>query len=252
MKRYLITSVALLCMGLEASDNPFDLKTNLQSLDDDQSSLISELRKTSSDDDQLMDELEALETKKADTPKTEMPPKKTPPAKEIKEQKPTVQTQVQEPKKEQVQETKIETVSETTPKKQAVKEEPSKEGVTLETIMADAQMQAEKERLKALEEERIAVQKYEEERLRKKREREEAAKLKAEQEAQEAEKKQKEAAVAQNDTKPAPVEKKTQAAEKKPERKSILDDIDLDEEERQAKEEADRLYLEAIKEVDAE
>lgn len=41
-------------------------------------------------------------------------------------------------------------------------------------------------------------------------------------------------------------------AQEKPEPKSTLDDINLTLEQKKAKEEADKLYLEAIKEVDAE
>ena len=48
------------------------------------------------------------------------------------------------------------------------------------------------------------------------------------------------------------VEQTVTTAEEKAEPKSVLDDINLTHEQKQAKEKADQLYLEAIKEVDAE
>jgi hypothetical protein len=57
---------------------------------------------------------------------------------------------------------------------------------------------------------------------------------------------------AEKKTATAPVVKKAAIEEKKPERKSILDEINPDREKQKAKEEADKLYLEAINEVVAE
>lgn len=53
MKRYLLTGVAALCIGAEASENPFDLRKNLQNLDTEQNSLLTELRKSVKDDNMI-------------------------------------------------------------------------------------------------------------------------------------------------------------------------------------------------------
>lgn len=221
MKRYLFTGVIILCMGLVAFDNPFDLKTNLKKLDDEQNSLISELKQSAGSDALFLDE------KEADT---------------------------------------VQPSDQNTSHSQEIKEKPAEASKILEEIMQEKQKHAEEARLKALEEERIAVEKYEAERLRKKQAREvpplKAKPIDAQKAPKEVSKPQEEQnrtfdiekameqakqEVEQPQTKQAvPADKKTA------ESRLLLDDINLTREQKEAKERADKLYLKAIKDVDAE
>lgn len=56
MNRYLLAGIAVACIGAEASENPFDLKKNLQNLDTEQSSMLTQLRKSAKSDQSLEDE----------------------------------------------------------------------------------------------------------------------------------------------------------------------------------------------------
>jgi hypothetical protein len=259
-------------MGLEASENPFDLKTNLKSLDEEQSSLISELREsTGNKDDFLLDEeIESFKEKKGETLQ---PSDQNISSQEIKEKpskaEPSKEETVEEKKPEKTElPEKIPTkdIKKTTPVEKPLKKEDKTSVEALKTVdenIAEKEKQAEDERLKALEEERIAVQKYEAERLRKKQA-EEAAKEKSEKKDTQAD--SKETLKTQKDEEEAMIEKAIEKAkkevnksqekqdanpQKKAEPKSAFDDINLTLEQKRAKEEADRLYLEAIKEMDA-
>lgn len=44
MKRYLLTAMVLVFVGVNASDNPFDLSVNLKKIDQDQDAILSELK----------------------------------------------------------------------------------------------------------------------------------------------------------------------------------------------------------------
>jgi hypothetical protein len=243
MKRYLWTGVAILCISLEASDNPFDLKTNLKNLDEEQSKLISELRESSGRDKFFLDgEIDAEE---AETDSIELSDQKGSLPPESAEAIPP----------EKAEETQAEA------KERIPAEAPESQG----TVMAEEQKKAEKTRLKALEEERIAVEKYEAERLRKKHS--EQAKYNAE--SKDTEKTPKEAVKAEAEPEQSlDIEKAMEQAKKEVEQlqtpgettatpestkeQSLSNNINLSPEKKEAKEAADRLYREAIKEVDAE
>ena len=47
MKKYLVAMVVLVNVGANAETNPFDIKENLQRIDEDQNMLLSELKKIS-------------------------------------------------------------------------------------------------------------------------------------------------------------------------------------------------------------
>jgi len=66
MNRYVLAGIALMCLGAQASENPFDLKQNLQNLDADQSALLSDLQKSAKDDEFLEDEPVKEESKESD------------------------------------------------------------------------------------------------------------------------------------------------------------------------------------------
>ncbi|MFA7028319.1 MAG: hypothetical protein WC163_10135 [Sulfurovum sp.] len=249
MKRYLWTGVAILCIGLEASDNPFDLKTNLKNLDEEQSSLISELRASSSSDEFLLDgEIDTEEGK------TE--------SMTISDQN----TSLSQERAEAI-------TPEKTEKMQADDKErkPVEAPESHETIMAEEQKKADEARLKALEEERVAVEKYEAERLRKKQAKQakQAEEAKQDTDSKEPQTTPKEAVKAETvpeqsldiekameqakkEVEKPQIQKDTASTPKSPEGQAGPDDINLTPEEKDAKATADRLYREAIKEVDAE
>jgi hypothetical protein len=248
-------------MGLEASENPFDLKTNLKSLDDEQSSLISELRESAGDKDEFLLDEEIGSIEEEDKAESLQPSDQNISSQAIKEESPKA-----EPSKEEAESLEKRPGNNTVKTTPVEKEEDNKSVKALkitEKSIAEKQKQAEEERLKALEEERIAVQKYEAERLRKKQAKE-AAQKKAEKkdavtaakEMPKAEKPEEKPAIeiAMEKAKKAVEEPQTKQAateQKKSKAKSSLDDINLTLEQKELKEEADRLYLEAIKEVDA-
>ncbi|MDD3591391.1 MAG: hypothetical protein PHO65_02005 [Sulfurovum sp.] len=243
MKRYLWTGVAILCIGLEASDNPFDLKTNLKNLDEEQSRLISELRESSSGDTFLLDgEIDAEESKTESIELADqngsLPPES---AEAIPHEKAEeTQADAKEPKPGEVAESQG-------------------------TVMAEEQKKAEEARLKALEEERIAVEKYEAERLRKKHSEEakhntEPKKqketfqetVKAEAEPEQSLDIEKAMEQAKEEVEQPQMPKDTASTQKSTEGRSAPHNIHLSPEAKEAKEAADRLYRDAIKEVDAE
>lgn len=220
MKHYLFTGVIILCIGLVASDNPFDLKTNLKKLDNEQHSLISELKQSAGSGKLFL----------------------------YKQEADTVQPSDQN-----------------TFHSQEIKEKPAEASKTREKIIKEKQKQAEQARLKALEEERIAVKKYEAERLRKKQARE-ASPPKAEpidlqkvpEEVSEPQEEQnrtfdieKAMEQAKQEVEQPQTKRAVPTGEKTTQSKLLLDDINLTHEQEEAKERADELYLEAIKDVDA-
>jgi len=222
MKRYLWTGVAILCIGLEASDNPFDLKTNLKNLDEEQSSLISELRESSSSDEFLLDEEIDTKEEKADS------------------MQPSDQNA-------------------------SLSQETAKTPESHEAVMTEEQKKAEEARLKALKEERIAVEKYEAERLRKKQ----VEQAKQDTKSKEPQTMPKEAVKAEavpeqsldienameqakKEVEQPQMQKDTISTPKSPEGQTAPDNINLTPEEKEAKEAAERLYREAIEEVDTE
>lgn len=237
MKRYLWTGVAILYIGLEASDNPFDLKTNLKNLDEEQSRLISELRESSSSDEFLLDVEIDTEAEKTDSMA-------------ISDQNASLSQE------------RAETIP---PEKTEEMQTDAKASESHETVMAEEQKKAEEARLKALEEERIAVEKYEAERLRKKR----AEQAKQDSDPKEAQTTSNEALKAETvpeqsldiekameqakkEVEKPQMKKDTVSAPKSTEGQAGPDDGNPTPEEKEAKDTADRLYREAIKEVDAE
>jgi len=75
MKQFLLVGIAVLFVGANASENPFDLKENFGKIDSDQEVLLSELRKLA-ESKALAQEKEAeVETPKAvEAPAIPVPP----------------------------------------------------------------------------------------------------------------------------------------------------------------------------------
>ena len=195
MNRYVLAGIALVCLGAQASENPFDLKQNLQNLDAEQSALLSELKKAATSDDFLDDEPVKEKLKESDnqtmvTPAAEENLTKTTVKADEKieavstvsaEEKKTVSTEVKPPvempqKTEAISAVPVEenkTVSTEvkaavdTPQKTEVKEETTtvaqsdsavKEDASQKNDEADAMLQYEIQRLKQAEEDGMQKQ----------------------------------------------------------------------------------------------
>ncbi len=81
MKRYVWLGVTVVCMGAYASDNPFDLGTNLKKIDQEESALLSKLKQMSQKQkEEATAAKQHPETKEVTTATTaKVPEKNTPP-----------------------------------------------------------------------------------------------------------------------------------------------------------------------------
>ena len=250
MKRYLWVAIILVFMGANASDNPFDLSTNLKKIDQDQDALLSELRDVAGAKEEREEKAEEI---KVDT---------SPNASE-EEAIPVDEAVVIQPKV--MEEERIKKIKEEQAKIEAqrVQEEQAK--------VEQERLAAEKLEVEKYEAQRIAKQKLEEEKLAQlkaekakleeqlSREKEEAAKSvmmdinitrEGIEATKEADKTYKEAVVQvdkEEDSAPLKVEKEKEKAAK-----SVMTDINIAPEGIKATKEADKTYKEAVAQVDKE
>ncbi|MFT7823983.1 MAG: hypothetical protein ABXS92_04405 [Sulfurimonas sp.] len=246
MKRYLLTGLIVLLTGAEASENPFDLRQNLKSIDEAQKTLLSELEKVSAEEEIR----EKADVQKGDPDTIRIATEETPPTpeKRIEEstgsgekvfQAPFPQSiAVSEPEKNGTVINADQNAMQITSGNDAVlmegkKDENVSDADIPEIIIKDVQAQAEENQAATLETKQRSPEKYE-------------AKIPEKQHTEQQQ------AHAKKRTKIEPAV--TQKEEKLPsltEEKKVSDPFPGTGKER-SKEETERLYLEALKEVEGE
>ena len=221
MKQYVWIAVIFLFTGAQASENPFDLGENLKKIDQDQDILLLELKKMSQkkeeQEEKVMNAQEGLEENHSGN-------------------NTAINVENVSSNNEVVQKNEMNlTVEEERLKKVKEEQEKIEQARAEHEALKKAEVQVEQERLA---EEKQEVEKYEAQRLEKKKAEEKAAALLAKQEKEEK-------LVAK------PMQEKV-TAEVKEDVLPATRDINLTREEIDAVKEAEKAYLEAIKEVNQE
>jgi hypothetical protein len=267
MKKYLLVAVTLGVVGISAESNPFDLQKNLQKIDQDQAVLLSALQEMAENKDEFSDEEAApskeVETEEAPQVHDDVPSGNTVSSEASREAETTrpelirnrlieEETKSVEPSNEELMD-RLRGETEQVAKKDvkvemAVEEERIKKvkeaQAKIEEVRAE-QVKAAAKRVEKEKEEKLEVEAYEAQRLVKKIE---AEKLAAE-EKKEALAKEEAQKVARE---AAQKEKllKVEAAKEVEAKKHAIVDINITKEEMMAKSDADKAYLDAVKEMD--
>lgn len=268
MKKYLVTVALLATIGANAESNPFDLQKNLQKIDQDQDVLLSALKEMADTKEQI-EEIEAPVAEQLPTPEV---------VNEAEEAN-TTNANMEIAMDAKEAEVEINTTTDTS-RVDAIREKLMEEEAKKE-VAASVDQNHKSEEIKKLEMQQIAMQKAEEERIEKvkaeqkkieqarieqrKIEEERAAEMQAQKVAEEQERLatkkaeeerlEVEAYEAKRLAKKQAEEKlaaETKAAEEMKKQKHEVVDINITREELVAKQEADKEYLDAVKEMDSE
>lgn len=248
MKRYLLTGLIVLLAGAEASGNPFDLRQNLKSIDEEQKALLSELKKVSVEEEEDTRETPDVQNGDPDTIKivTEESPstsekriEKSESPREKELQNPAPQSRAaSEPEKNETVINADQNAMQITSDKDAVlmeakKEENASDADILEITIKDVQALVEENQEETPEKNQRSIEKYE----ANSPEKQHAGLQQAH-------------AEKRAETEPL-VTQKEEKLPSLPEEKKVSGSFPTSGKER-SKEEIERLYLEALKEVEGE